>query len=128
MSSTSVRLDQAADAAARDPPRAIGVMRDLGTESPHRGGGAQYILAFQQAGDTGLANRQRAEHQRPMADRLVARNADAAGERRRGPTGEQLLGCVHPGPISMEGVDLTAIGRTLLRIPSNGADLFTSAT
>ena len=39
------------------------------------------VLAFQQAGDAGFADRQRAENQRPVRDRFVARHADTAGQR-----------------------------------------------
>ena len=68
------RLDQAADAAAGDapgarPPSCV----DLGAQRAHGGGGAQHVLAFQQAGDLGGADGQRAEHQGAVADRLVAR-------------------------------------------------------
>jgi hypothetical protein len=41
----------------------------------HRGGGGQHVLAFEQAGDAGFAHGQRAQHDRAVADRLVARHA-----------------------------------------------------
>ena len=47
----------------------------LGAQRAHRGGGAQHVLAFQQAGDARLAHREGAEHQRAMADGLVAGHA-----------------------------------------------------
>ena len=66
-------LDQAADAAAGDAPGAFAVTHDLGAKRPHGGGCPQHVLTIQQAGDPGLADSQRPEHQRAMADRLVAR-------------------------------------------------------
>ena len=43
---------------------------------------AQHVLAFEQAGDLGAADRERAQHQRAVRDRFVARHPDRAGERR----------------------------------------------
>ena len=132
MSAGSVRPPTPRPATRQVPPSGCRAC-DLGAECAHGGGGAQHVLAFQQAGDAGLADRQGAEHQRAMADGFVARDRDAAGERRRGPTGEQLLGCVHPGPISMEGVNLTALvagpaGAILLPAPpGSGKSTLTAA-
>jgi hypothetical protein len=78
------RFHQPAHATTGDAPRPVRLMRHLGTERAHRGRRAQHVLALQQPGDARLAHRQRAEHQRTVADRLVARHGDAAGERRRG--------------------------------------------
>ena len=44
--------------------------------------GAQHVLAFQKAGDAGLAGRQAAEHQGAVGYGLVAGHADRAGKRR----------------------------------------------
>jgi hypothetical protein len=55
--------------------------RDRRAHRPERRGRGHHVLAFEQAGDARLAHRQRAEHQRAVADRLVARHADAAGKR-----------------------------------------------
>ncbi len=73
--------------ATRQMPSAI--MRDLGAQRAHGGGGAQHVLPGQQAGDAGLADRQRAEHQRAMADRLVARHGDPAVQRAWRPGGNK---------------------------------------
>ena len=53
---------------------------DRGAERPHGVGGVEHVFAFEQARDPGLADRQGAEDQRPMRDRLVARHADAAAQ------------------------------------------------
>src|SRR3546814_11039590 len=65
---------------APDPPVALPQALDLGAHGPHGGGGAQHILALQQAGHPGRADAQRAENQRPVRNRLVARHGDAAAE------------------------------------------------
>ena len=78
-----IRRGQAADAATGDEPGGA-VPRDVRAQSPHGGGGAQHVLAFQQAGDAGLPNRQRAEHQSAMADGFVARYGDFTGKRGAG--------------------------------------------
>ena len=52
----------------------------LRAEAAHRRRGSQHVLALQETGDPGLANRQRAEHQGPVADRLVARNRHPAAQ------------------------------------------------
>ena len=44
----------------------------------------QHVLAFQQAGNRALADREGTENQRPVRDRLVAGHADAALERAGG--------------------------------------------
>ena len=45
-----------------------------GAKRPHRPDRVQHILGFEQARDPGLAQRQGAQDQRPVRDRLVARN------------------------------------------------------
>jgi hypothetical protein len=76
-------LDEGADAAARCVPHAILRALDLSPKRTHRRRGPQDVLPFEQAMDPALAQRNAAQHQRAMGDRLVARNADAAGERAR---------------------------------------------
>jgi hypothetical protein len=86
-------FDQAADATPGDPPDMVIIARHLGPQRAHRRGGAQHVLAFQQAGDHCLADRQRAEHQRAVADRLVAGHAHDGAQRGRGTAGgERTLG------------------------------------
>ena len=98
MSSTSSGSDEPADAAARHVPDPVRPACDLGAERAHGGRRPQHVLALQQARDAGLPDREGAEHQRAMADRLVARHADAAGKRagRRGATsaGGRWLACM----------------------------------
>ena len=84
------RLAQAADAAAARAPDAVGAALRLAAQLAHGGGGAQHILAFEQAVDLGLAHRQRAQHQRAVRDRLVARHARGSGEGGRGARGKGL--------------------------------------
>ena len=48
----------------------------LGAERAHRGGGVAARPRLQQAVDGGFADREGAEHQRAMGNRLVARHAD----------------------------------------------------
>ena len=54
---------------------------DVGAEGAHGGGGVEHVLAGQQAVDGGFADRDGAEHQRAMGDRLVARHPDGPGQR-----------------------------------------------
>ena len=79
-----LRLGKTADPDPVDSPAAIVGARRMGAERIHRRRGGEHILAFEQAGDLGPADRQRAQHQRAMRDRLVARHADFARERGRG--------------------------------------------
>ena len=76
-------LDEAADAGAADPPAPRRVARHGGAERPAGRGGAQHVVAFEQALDPGLADREQAEDERPMRDRLVAgrRAAGLAADR-----------------------------------------------
>ena len=75
-------LAAAAHAEAADPPDAAGSgpasCIDLGAQRAQRGGGAQHVLALEQAAHGGFAQRQRAEHQGAMGHRFVARRAHAA--------------------------------------------------
>ena len=79
-----LRLPEAADADALDPPLAGPEPLDRRAEGPHRPAGVDHVLALEQAGDPGLADRQRAEDQRPVRDRLVARHLGASAERPAG--------------------------------------------
>ena len=54
----------------------------LRAQRPHRLGGVEHVLALEQAGDPGLADRQRPQNQRAMRNRLVAGHADASRSRR----------------------------------------------
>jgi hypothetical protein len=64
-------------------------MIDLRAQRPKGRGGGEDILAFQQAGDLGFAQRKRAEHQGAMGHRLVAGCTDASLQPVHG-TGDQL--------------------------------------
>ena len=94
------RLQQAAVADAADDPF-VAALLDLRAHRLHGVAGAQHVLALEQAGDTGLARRQPAEHEGAVRDRLVARQTDAAGKRLRarggggGRLGGRMGGGVH---------------------------------
>ena len=62
---------------------------DTRAERAHGLGGVEHILAFEQPGDPGLADRERAEDQRAVRDRLVARHARAPRERAAAPGGQR---------------------------------------
>ena len=81
-SSTPSRRAEAADADAVDAPGALAGPLDRGAQRPHGLGGVDHVLAFEQPGDAGLADRERAEDQGAVRDRLVAGHAHAALERR----------------------------------------------
>ncbi len=75
------RLGKAADADAMNPPGTVRQTLQRGAERPHRLGGVQHVLALQQAGNQGFADRQGRQDQSPVGNRFVARYADAAGQR-----------------------------------------------
>jgi hypothetical protein len=50
----------------------------MSAKRPHRVGGMQDILAFQQAIDGGFANRKGPQNERAVRNRFVARHAGAA--------------------------------------------------
>jgi len=79
-------LGQAADAGAEHAPRRAGPGRrhHLGAERGHRRGGGQHVGALEQVVDDCLADRDGADHQGAVRDRLVARHAHPAGERAAG--------------------------------------------
>ena len=66
-------------------PAALDDALDSGAERAHGVCGVEDVLAFKQAGDLRLADRERAEDKRAVGDRLVARHADLAAERPRAP-------------------------------------------
>src|SRR6185312_2709725 len=84
---------EAADADATDNPRKISRPLDLGAECPHGFGGIQHVLALQQAGHPGLADRKRTQDQGAVRDRLVAGDADGAAQRARNTGFERGRGC-----------------------------------
>ena len=77
-------LGEAAHADAVNPPRAVVAALDLGAERADRPRGAHHVVAFEEPGDLGFADRERAEHQRPVRDRLVAGHARLAAKRTGG--------------------------------------------
>ena len=85
---------KATHAHALHAPRAGAVVRDGRAKGLHRLGGIQHILAFQQAGDGGFANRHGPEDQSAVADRLVARHSSRAFERAGFVGGHRLGGAV----------------------------------
>ena len=83
---------QAADAATRDSPCAVGVASHLGPQGAHGGGGAQNVLAGQKTGNTRFTDCQCTKHQGSMTDRFIARNGDGSIQRSRRFGGDQR-GC-----------------------------------
>ena len=57
------------------------LLDDVGAERAHGGGGAQHVLAFEQAVDVGFADRDARRTSARGANRLVARHADDPGQR-----------------------------------------------
>ena len=78
------RARQAADADPGDAASDPALARDDGAERPGRVGGAQHVVALEQALDPGLADAQQAEDERPVRDRLVAGQARPAAQRAGG--------------------------------------------
>jgi hypothetical protein len=78
MSSTSAGSARPPSPRPRTRQIPVRAALDLGAHRAHRGGGAQHILALEQAADRRLADRQAAEHQRAMRDRFVAGRAQRA--------------------------------------------------
>ena len=76
-----IGFDEAADADSAHPPDAVVALDDAGAECAHGGGGVKHVLAGQQAMDGGFTDRDGAEHQRAMGNRLVARHPDDPGQR-----------------------------------------------
>ena len=100
-SSTPSGRAEAADADAMQPPRALAGALDPGAERAHGFAGVDDILAFEQPGDAGLADGERAEDQGAMRDRLVAGHAQAALEPAGAAAGERGRGGVlHEGLVA----------------------------
>src|SRR5262249_55053634 len=57
----AMRLAEAPDADAVNAPLAFGHALDLGAQRAHRLASVEYVLAFEQPGDAGLTDRERAE-------------------------------------------------------------------
>src|SRR5262249_3994702 len=74
------RRGKAADADAANPPLAGAASFDLSAKRLDRFRSVEHVLAFEQAADTGLADRKRPEDQRAMRNRLVTKDAHAALE------------------------------------------------
>ena len=69
---------------------------DRGAEGAHGAAGVEHVLALEEAADPGLADRERAEDQRAVRDRLVAR-APPPG-RGSGPEASACIGFGSPWP------------------------------
>ena len=93
-----LRLLEAADAHALDPPGPGAGPLDRGAEGPHRPAGVEHVLALEQAADPRLADRQRAEDQRAVRDRLVAGHLHPA---RSGPDASARIGFGSPCPATV---------------------------
>jgi hypothetical protein len=107
-----VRLGQSADATPGHTPNAAGLLH-IRAQSPHRGGGTEHVLAFQQAIDPGLADGERGEHQGAVANGFVAGHADAARQGCGRTLGAQgVLGHHQAGAISSAGPVWIALGLT----------------
>ena len=83
-------LAERANTAADDAPNAGILALCLGPQRPHGCGAAQHIFAFQQAVNLRFAHGERADHQRAVRNRFVARHARAAIERSCGSRYEWL--------------------------------------
>jgi len=79
---------EAADADAVHAPNPLARALDAGAKGAHGLGGIEHILPFEQPRDPRFTDRQRAEDQRPVRDRLIAGHADAAAQRRVAAGGE----------------------------------------
>src|SRR5215510_8642882 len=90
----AMRFAEAPDADAVNAPLAFGHALDLGAQRPHRLAGVEYVLAFEQPGYAGLPDREGAEDEGAVRDRLVAGHARAALEGDRAAGGERGFGGV----------------------------------
>ena len=79
-----LRFGKATHPNAIDLPRELAGPFDPRAQRLHRFGGIEDVLALEQAGNAGFADRKCAQDQRPVRDRLVAGDADFAGQ---GPAG-----------------------------------------
>ena len=71
-------MREATDTDTVDLPKSLTRPLDAGAERAHDLGGVDDILAFQQARNSRLADRQRSQNEGPVRNRLIARNANAA--------------------------------------------------
>src|SRR5262249_8198776 len=95
----AMRFAEAPDADAVNAPCAFAHALDLGAQRTHRLAGVEYVLAFEQPGYAGLPDRERAEDEGAVRDRLVAGHARAALEGARAAGGEGgFSGVVPVGP------------------------------
>ena len=81
---------KAANADAADMPAAVAPALDRGAERGHGAGGVDHVLGFEKAGNGGLADGERPQHQGAVGDRLVARDRGAAMEAGRGAGSERF--------------------------------------
>ena len=90
------RLGETAGADALDGPGALPGPDRNGAHRPHGAGRMQNVLAFEQTGDFGLADRQGAEDQRALRNRFIPRYLQAAAQRAAAACGHRLnLGSAH---------------------------------
>src|SRR5262249_4758281 len=90
----AMRFAEAPDADAVNAPLAFGHALDLGAQRARRLAGVEYVLAFEQPGDAGLPDRERAEDEGAVRDRLVAGHTRAALEGARAAGGQRRFGGV----------------------------------
>jgi len=96
------RLAQAARAHAVDGQPAFVVLIDLHTQRPHAAERRLAHVGVHPAVDGGVALGQRAQQQRPVADRFVTRHRHRAAQRAGGVDNESLHGCISQGETSNE--------------------------
>ena len=103
---------------------------DVRPERPHGGGRIEHILGLQQACDTEAPGRHSAEHQRPVRDRLVARNPHHATHRAGSPRQHRL----RRGAVGVRHDDIgvarmgQGFGLSLLGLRGNAACINTGST
>ena len=83
-----------ADADAGDPPSSVPVTMADNAKGVERCGGRHHVLALEQSGDSGFANRHGRDHQRAVGDRFIAGNPYYT----RDPIGRPGTERFHPGP------------------------------
>ena len=76
----SLRLREPGDADPAHDPRERAGSLHLRAQRPHRFGGIEHVFALEQARNPGFADRQRAQDQGAVGNRLVAGNADFSGQ------------------------------------------------
>jgi hypothetical protein len=83
-----------------DAPFAFAGAFDRGSQRAHGFARIDNVLALKETADAGLANRERAENQRPMRDRFVAGDAQPAAQRARAARGQRGGRCFSHGVIT----------------------------